>query len=257
MGLVSEEDPAARLLAELADLLEKLYEPELERYGLGSRDRLGARSGHPLRQLADRVGSIFGVDDYDLYVHASSPGAVVEFTDPVSILIPAMALKLPESGQVFVLARVFANVTRKLHAVDRLTPAELELLFGGAARMVDSTFAATSLGEDSIASSSRRVSRALPWIGRGGIEDAARDYAAARRVDIPDFVRRVRTSAARAALLVADDLTTAVTAVRRSEGDLSGATGTTLAEGNRLAEDLLGFWVSEGALAVRRRLGLL
>ena len=257
MGLVPDDDPAARLLAELADLLEKLYEPELERYGLGSRDRLGARSGHPLRQLADRVGSIFGVDDYDLYVHASSPGAVVEFTDPVSILIPAMALKLPEAGQVFVLARVFANVTRKLHAVDRLTPAELELLFGGAARMVDSTFPATSLGEDSIASSSRRVSRALPWIGRGGIEDAARDYAAARRVDVPEFVRRVRTSAARAALLVADDLTAAVTAVRRSEGDLSGATGATLAEGNRLAEDLLGFWVSEGALAVRRRLGLL
>ena len=119
------------------------------------------------------------------------------------------------------------------------------------------TAAYPDTGEDSITSSSRRVSRALPWIGRGGIEDAARDYAAARRVDVADFVRRVRTSAARAALLVADDLTAAVTAVRRSEGDLSGVTGATLADGNRLAEDLLGFWVSEGALAVRRRLGLL
>ena len=67
----------------------------------------------------------------------------------------------------------------------------------------------------------------------------------------------MRTSAARAALLVADDLSAAVTAVRQSEGDLSGATGLNLAEGTRLAEDLLGFWVSEGALSIRRRLGLL
>ena len=35
------------------------------------------------------------------------------------------------------------------------------------------------------------------------------------------------------------------------------ATGAALAEGTKLSEDLLGFWVSEGALAVRRRLGLL
>ena len=101
------------------------------------------------------------------------------------------------------------------------------------------------------------MSRALPWIGRGGIEDAARDYSAVRKVDMVDWVRRVRTSAARAALLVTDDLSAAVTAIRKSEGDLSGATGASLAEASRLAEDLLGFWVSEGALSVRRRLGLL
>jgi hypothetical protein len=70
-------------------------------------------------------------------------------------------------------------------------------------------------------------------------------------------VRRVRTSAARAALLVSDDLSQAVAAIRRSEGDLSGATGRSLADATRLSEDLLGFWVSEASLAVRRRLGLL
>src|SRR6185503_5606145 len=152
---------------------------------------------------------------------------------------------------------ILANVARKLHAVDRLSPAELELLFGAAARMVDTSFPATTSGEEAIVSLSRRVSRALPWIGRGGIEDAARDYSAVRKADPAEWVRRVRTSAARAALLVCDDLSAAVTAVRRSEGDLSGATGASLAEGTRLAEDLLGFWVSEGALSVRRRLGLL
>jgi tetratricopeptide (TPR) repeat protein len=258
MGLLPDGDVTARLVAELSDLLEKIYPPDLERYGLGSRDRLGARSGHPLRQLADRVGVIFGVTDFDLYVHASkSAGLEVEFTDPVSILVPAIITKQPEAGQVFALARILANVARKLYAVDRLTPEQLELLLGASARMVDSSFPATSSGEEAIASLSRRVSRALPWIGRGGIEDAARDYAAERRVDPVDWARRVRTSAARAALLVSDDLMASVTSVRHSDGDLSGATGSSLADGTRLAEDLLGFWVSEGALSVRRRLGLL
>jgi hypothetical protein len=165
--------------------------------------------------------------------------------------------KLPESAQVFMLARIHANLARKLHAVDRLSADQLELLLGAAARMVDGSFPATSSGEDAIASLSRRVSRALPWIGRGGIEDAARDYAAARRMDSAEWVRRVRTSAARAALLVSDDLSQAVAAIRRSEGDLSGAQGRSLTEATRLAEDLLGFWVSEGAIAVRKRLGLL
>ena len=204
------------------------------------------------------MGAIFGVNDFDVYVHGSKAvGLEVEFTDPVSIFVPASVLKLPESGQAFMLARILANVARKLHAVDRLSPEQLELLLGAAARMVDTSFPATASGEEAIASLSRRVARALPWIGRGGIEDAARDYAAARRVGSAEWVRRVRTSAARAALLVGDDLAAAVAAVRRSEGDLSGATGPTLAEGTRLAEDLLGFWVSDGALAVRRRLGLL
>lgn len=258
MGLLPASDPAARLLSELSDLLEKIYEPELQRYGLGSRDRLGARSGHPLRQLADRVGAIFGVNDFDLYVHGTpAAGLEVEFTDPVSILVPATVTKLPESAQVFMLARIHANLARKLHAVDRLSAEQLELLLGAAARMVDGSFPATSSGEDAIASLSRRVSRALPWIGRGGIEDAARDYSAARRIDSAEWVRRVRTSAARAALLVSDDLSQAVAAIRRSEGDLSGAQGRSLAEATRLAEDLLGFWVSEGAIATRKRLGLL
>jgi hypothetical protein len=258
MGLVPEGDATVRLVAELSDLMEKLYPPDLERYGLGSRDRLGARSGVALRQLADRVGIIFGVSDFDLYVHGSkAAGLEVEFTDPISILVPSVVLQQPEAEQVFALARIFANIARKLSAVDRLSAEQIELLLGASARMVDSNFPPSPSGEEAIASLSRRVSRALPWIGRGGIEDAARDYSAVHKVDLTDWVRRVRTSAARAALLVADDLSAAVTAVRKSDGDLSGATGATLAEGTRLAEDLLGFWVSEGALSVRRRLGLL
>jgi tetratricopeptide (TPR) repeat protein len=258
IGLIAPNDPAAHLVAALSDVLEKVYPPELERYGLSARDRLGARSGHPLRALADRVAAIFGVGDFELYLH-QSPGIAldIEFSDPVSILVPPFAQQLGESGQVFLLGRVFAQMARRLHAVDRLGAEALELLLAGAARSVDPTFHAPPGADEAVSGLAKRVSRAMPWLGRGTIEDAARGYASSPRVDFKDWVQRSRTGAARAAVIVCDDLPTAVQILRKAEGDLSGAQGATLAQGTRLVNDLLAFWLSEGALAVRRRLGVL
>jgi tetratricopeptide (TPR) repeat protein len=256
IALVPSTDPAARLLAALADVLEKIYPPELERYGLSSRDRLGARSGHPLRALSDRVAGIFGVGDFDLYVHGSPAVAVgVEFSDPVSILVPPFVLKLPESAQAFALARVFAALALKLHAVEKLGPDQLELLLAGAARNEDGAAPAASAGEEATQTMAKRVSRALPWIGRGGIDDAARSYASSPRTDVAELAARIRLGAARAALLVADDLPGAVLLTRQMEGDLSSATGVSRAWGARLVSDLMAFWLSESALSLRRRLG--
>jgi hypothetical protein len=44
--------------------------------------------------------------------------------------------------------------------------------------------------------------------------------------------------------------------VRRTEGDLSTAKGDALLAGRRLLGDVLGFWVSDGAFAMKRRLGM-
>jgi tetratricopeptide (TPR) repeat protein len=259
IALVPPGDPVARLVGALSEVLEKVYPPELERYGVSARDRLGARSTHALRALADRVAAIFGVNEFDLYVHQVPALALeLEFTDPVSILVPPFAQKLGESAQVFVLARAFAQIARKLHPVERLGPDALELLLAGAARVVDGGFPAPlRAGEDSVTALAKRVSRALPWLGRGSIEDAARAYAASPSVDFNDWCLRARMSAARAAVLVSDDLPAAVLVTRQTEGDLSGAQGAALALGTRLTRDLLSFWLSDGALAVRRRLGVL
>jgi cellulose synthase operon protein C len=255
---VPSADPAARLLAALADVLEKIYPPELERYGLSSRDRLGARSGNPLRALADRVAAVFGIGDFELYLHGSPASQVeVEFSDPVSILVPPFVLKLAEPAQAFVLARAFAAMALKLHAVEKLGPDQLELLLAGAARNEDGAAPASMAGEEATQMMAKRVSRALPWIGRGGIDDAARDYAASPRVDIAELAARIRLGAARAALLVSDDLQGAVLVTRQMEGDLSSATGVSRAWGARLVNDLMAFWLSENALSVRRRLGLI
>jgi hypothetical protein len=180
----------------------------------------------------------------------------LELTDPVSELVPASVAGLSEPGIVFALSRAFASVTRGLAPVERLSGAELRLLLGAAARGVDASFGSGFRDEDELVSLQRRVAKALPWLGRGAIEDAARAYASAPAVDIEEWRLAARMTSARAAAVVCDDIVSAAELVRRTEGELSGAQGDALLAGHRLLGDMLGFWVSDGAFAMKRRLGM-
>jgi tetratricopeptide (TPR) repeat protein len=251
-------DARCDLLLTLYDSLGKLHPPELERYALTSRDKLGQRSSHPLRMIADRVAAAFGLGEFELYVHRAHSGLPeVEFTDPVAILVPEYIGNLGEAQQVFMLARVMANISRRLHAVDKLAPHSLEILLAAAARQADPNFGMGLADEEYMQSMARRVYKSFPWLGRGRMEEAAALYLGAKLPDINEWVRKVRLTAARAALLLADDLPGPIDLVRRAEADLSGATGEQLNHGVRLVHDLMRFWVSDPAFALRRRLGLL
>jgi hypothetical protein len=210
-----------------------------------------------MRQVTDRAAAVFGVGAYELYVHGAHAGLIeVELTDPISIMVPSHVAALSEPEQAFMLSRVMANVTRGFAAVDRLSPSGIELLLAAAARLVEPNFGAGKLDEEYVSALSRRVAKALPWIGRGPIEDAARAYADAQRPNLTSWVAETRLGAARAALIAADDLPSSIALVRRLEGDLAGVEGAALAEATRVVDDLLRFWISEPAFALRRRFGL-
>jgi hypothetical protein len=246
------EDPTLRLLAALRDIVGKVNPPELDRWNVSNRDRVSNRSSHPLRQVTERAANAFGVHAYELYVHGAHQGLVeVELTDPVSILVPSHVAALTESEQAFLISRAMANVARGIGVVDRLAPAGIELLLAAAARLVEPSFASGRLDEEYLASLTRRVSKSLPWIGRGPIEDAARSYADAPRLNPVTWTAEARLTAARAALIVADDLPSSIALVRRLEGDLAGIEGESLAEGTQLTEDLLRFWVSDTAFTLQ------
>ncbi|HEY6728684.1 MAG TPA: hypothetical protein VI197_31955, partial [Polyangiaceae bacterium] len=159
--------------------------------------------------------------------------------------------------QVFMLGRVMANIARRLHAVDKLPPQALEILLAAAARTADPNFGRGLADEEYMQSMAKRVYKSFPWLGRGRMEEAAALYLGAKLPDINEWVRKVRLTAARTALLLADDLPGPVDLVRRTEADLSGATGEQLNHGVRLVHDLMRFWVSDPAFTLRRRLGLL
>ena len=256
VDVVGQQDPIADLLAAISEVLEKVHPPELERYGLTRSDRITNRVQHPLRALADRIALIFGVEEFDLYIHRVHSGALeVEFTDPPAILVPAYLASLTESQQTFLIARVMANLSRKVHAVDKLAPQAIEVLLAAAVRNVEYGFGSGLTDEEFMNQQSKRVMKALSRRGRRAMEEVAQVYLGMPRPDFAEWVGKVKLTAARAGVIVADDLVGSVEVVRRLEADLAGVQGVALAQGIRSIHDLMRFWVSDQAFALRRRLG--
>jgi hypothetical protein len=223
-----------------------------------ARDRIGSRSGHPLRMLADRVAALFGLGEFDVYVHTAHAGGIeVELTDPVSLLLPATLANWTESQQVFALARTLSNVARRLHVVDKLPPENVQLLLAAAARHVVPGFGAELRDEEYLNNLSRRVHKSVAWLSRGRVDEVATLYSGDPVTDSADWVRRIRLTASRAALVIADDLPGCIDFLRRTEADLAGIEGRELAQGLHTVKDLMRFWVSEAAFELRRRVGTL
>lgn len=251
-------DPALAVLAAITEGLGKVYPPELERYGLTSKDRITTRSGHPLKQLADRVSSVFGTFEFDLYLHRAHQGLLeVEFTDPPGILVPAHVANLRETEQVFLLARPLALVARGANAIGRLAPAEIGLLLVAACRALDPSFGAGLSDEDFLQQQAKRVQKAISRRSRRTLEEVAPAFMATPRPEWEAWAFEHRKTVARTAVLLADELPSSIALVRRVEGDLAGLRGAALAQGIGLTHDLLRFWVSDAAFALRRRVGVL
>ncbi len=251
-----EIDTGVALLASFHDGLPKIFATEFERYGLTSRDRIGARAGHPLRNVVDRTAAILGVAEVDLYVYrAPNPAVTIEFSETPSILVADSVGSLPEAMQVFIVSRVMANMARRIQVVDRLAPPALELLLTAAARGASSTFGAGKGDEEYLVSQAKRINKSLGWGRRGALEETAQAYVARPVPDVAAWFASVRLTAARVSLLICDDLPAAIDSVRRTEGDLAGVQGEALARSAALIDDLMRFWVSDSAFAARRRLG--
>jgi tetratricopeptide (TPR) repeat protein len=254
----SNTDYTADVLKAISEVLGKVYPPELERWGVVSRDRITTRSGHPLKMLADRTAQAFGQMEFDLYIHRAHAGSLeIEFTDPPGIMVPAHVTTLRETEQVFLLARPLALLARGLQVVGRLAPSEIALLVAASVRSFDPSYGAGIADEDFIVQQAKRVQKAISRRGRRALEEVAPLYLGAPQNDFEGWSNEVRRTAVRSAAILADDLPASITLLRRMEGDLAGLRGVALQQGMALMHDLLRFWVSDAAFAVRRRLGMM
>jgi len=251
------QSPLMAVLATLPEAFSRIYPPDLDGFGLGSRDKITTRSGHPLRQLCDRVGAIFDIREYDLYVHrVRARGVAIELSEPVSILVPASITEHSEAGQVFLVARAFANVAMRLHVADKLMPREIEVLVASAVRAFAPGFGAGLTSEDILDDQMRRTQKALSRRARRALEEATPRYVQAPPIEFSTWCRSVQLGAVRAAALVADDLVATVEGLRKTERDLAHVDPRDLVR-SPLVADLVRFWASDAAIEQRRRAGLL
>ncbi|HVW27318.1 MAG TPA: hypothetical protein VHC69_18265, partial [Polyangiaceae bacterium] len=253
---VPEDAATTRLLACAAPGLERVYPPSFESYGISKGDRIGSRSGHPTRQLVDRLARVLGVGELDMYVHHAHSGAIeVEFADPLAIMVPAHVVGLPESQQAFLLGRVLVDVVRGVHAVDKLAPSAIGEVLIAAMRTVDPAFGAGQARGEYLENITKNLYRGLPRRARKPLEEAASAYGPSPKPRLDDWLARIRKTSTRAALLISGDAAGTVMVLRRTEGDMAGLEGVALERGMATLADALRFAVSEVAATVRRRIG--
>jgi tetratricopeptide (TPR) repeat protein len=236
LGMPSPVDPTGALLTSIADALDRIDSPNLEQFGLVSRDRIGPRSGHPLRTVADRVGVAVGAGEFEFYVSSNVTSVCIEPGDPPCIIAPMIFNQVSEALQIFGFGRVLTMLGRKWQATERLPLATLESWVGAAVRV--------SEGGDE--PQTRRLVKALAWGRKGRVEEAGELYVKASRPSVSEFVQRARMGAVRVSALLADDLSGCVNWLRRSDPSTS----------NVIAQDLLRFWIQDAAFSVRKRLGI-
>ena len=239
------ESPAAALLGAAAEALARAYPFDLSRYGVGKRDRIAARAEHPLRTVADRVATILGVSDFDIYLH-SSPGQEVrvELGSTPALMLPAWAMQLSQPELVYLLAVSLAHVSRETHALLRIPEAEVPLALAAAARTSAAAFGSVYGSEFDLDNMARLISKGVPRRDRHRLQETGARYAASAPKDPGAWARAMHLTCARAALLVCDDLAAALAIVQRTTGDTLG--------GDNLASHLARFWVSDPARRFRR-----
>lgn len=237
-------DPIAGLVTAMSGTLMKLYPTQPDRYGLSRRDRVHSRAISPTRAIADQMGALLGIPALDLYLHQGAERDLsVGLGKPPALFVPEWAGELSEASLVFFLVRPLVNITQELQAVDRVSSKTLAVLLAAATRQVAPGFGTGVASEAELDEQSRLIARYTPRRTRRTMAAAAERYAAAPG-DLKGWIRRVRTNAARVALLFCDDLVAALEVVEKTSGK-------TIYQG-RLAADLARFWVSADAVQYRR-----
>jgi len=258
LGTPRAEDAAAgALLAALSPALAKLYPPELESYGLATRDRLPTEANHPLREIANQIAAALDIRNFDLFVHRiRNRGITVEFGAHPAVLVPATIMEKDSRTQTFMLAQPMTQIARGYHAVEKLTPRELDVLLASAARTVKPDFGSGLTSEEFLDEQTRRLQRAIPRRDRKLVRDTALAYSQAERVKFDRWVKAAHRTALRAALLLCDDLDPLVQDTRSRISPERQAEGDTF-DTHPAYVDALKFWASPAAMHLREHMGML
>ncbi len=236
------DDSAAAFILGIGEIITKMEGIEYERWGLSKRDRIRAGDPHPLRAFADRIGRAFAVPEYDLFVGVGALTRPFIFSgSPPALLVPAGIEHSGEAKLAFHIARPLALLSRGLQALDHIDDGTMERFLVATVRQFKARFRLDPmLDEEEIEHDSRRVAKTIGFFSRGRIQEAVTAFAASPTANYPMWARDIRRLAARAALLISDDLVATLEALGEPLGP------------DNYASDLARFWVSDPAIRFRR-----
>lgn len=124
----------------IAGVEGKILRADLADLGVGSREKVGRRSGHPTRALLDRLQKALGLGDVELAITPLATRTRVITADDTWIVVPRSLTELPEPTQLATLARGLARVALAVPWLEELPPHHMLALLVAAARTVVPTF---------------------------------------------------------------------------------------------------------------------
>ncbi len=248
---------ALRVASVLEDLMPKLVAPDPIAARLPSSARLGARSPHPLRVLADRFAPAFGAIAFDLFVDVPSlPMPRVVAGTPATVLLPVGFDRLPASEQVAGLVRLLTLVALGVPWIEQMSAAELDGLILGALAVGRPGWDAgglTPAREEAAAQWRPRIAKAASRKHRRSLDELAEE--ASLDLDVGVWREAVRAASWRCAWLVSGDWIATFNHVWRTDAELSRVWGGQVvraAFGHATLRDLFFWTLSAEATPIAR-----
>jgi hypothetical protein len=247
------------LSAIIAPIAAKILRFELSGLGVGSRDRLSPRDGHPTRVLADRLARALAIEAFEIYLSPTWQGAARVYPgDPPAIVGSTTFAELPEPEQLFALARLLTRVALGPTWLDELPVDAVDGLLVAVMRAVDPNFGSgeVSPSRDAMATSfAAGVQKAMGRRQKKQIEELGPNVPAS--YDARAITIAVRRSEYRIAYVLSGDLVAAIDYLRRFDRDIGrSADDPRLLLTHPVTNEMLRYALSAEAAAERRRIGV-
>lgn len=209
----------------LQEPLGKLYGSDakkLQALGVDRREKL-PRSGHPLRDLANRIAAELGVGDFELYVTTAQgkddegrpvPLYTIEPTEPPSLILSSSLVDGSDAERRFFLSGLLKLLQSQLVLPLRLSPDDLGVLVGGLVRQYVPDYAPLGFAEKRIINESQRQKRAIPSKLQPQVLPYAMECASAT-LDFEGISDTLTMASHQAGLLLTGSLPGAVAALRK------------------------------------------
>jgi len=245
----------------------KLFRSTAGDLGISSRDRVGPRSGHPLRSHFERLTWLLRVPEAELYVTDSVSYTRVVPQDVPWIVAPQSLLDEPDARQTASLARALTRVALGVPWLEDLPPAHVHALLTVAARHGNPNYEADVRDRnlaDLMSDYEPRVSRAIGRRQRKQLVDIGHRLDLKRGPtprEMEGILQALYRAELRVAFLVTGDLLAALDELRSLDGQFAHATATRDARAaaalfsHPLAGDLARYALSTDATTVRWRTG--
>jgi tetratricopeptide (TPR) repeat protein len=230
----------------LDEPLSKMFRADVRRLGLTKNEKLPAR-GHAVRDVANRIAADLGVRDFDLYVTAQHPNALmIELTEPLSIVLGSKLVEGAHEQEVrFYMGRALKMMQSHLALPMRLTADDLGVLVGAIVRQFVPDFVPNGFQEAQIAAEAVRMSKLIPKKMQADLFPFAMECASPT-LDLKQIAPALVDAANRAGLLACGMMAPSLKALRRLEDDaqvralIRFAMGEDIAELRRLAGTSIG-----------------